>query len=229
MEYIIGGDIGKINDNATIAVLKHKPEYRDQEARKGTRRHDESPTIMMHHYQLVHLEKVPLGTTYPALARRLMTVSEHKDLLGVSDLVIDVGGVGEAVNDLIVEAGGSPIPVTLTAGLAPTYNEERGMWSLPKKNLVAELIKVYHTGRITMNPRLPYLADLQDQLKGFSMKLKKDTAHASYEAMKDEVHDDLVIALGLCTWWAGVTHGGLDEVMSKKKRENYSPKSFRPS
>lgn len=227
MEYIIGGDIGKINDPSTIAVMKHKPKYREQEARPGSVESLKAPGVLMHHYQLVHLEKIPLGTSYPAVARRLLNVSEHKDLIGVSEMVLDVTGVGEAVYDLVVEAGGSPVPVVLTAGQAPVYNEERGTWSLPKKNLVASLIKLYHTGRLTMNPKLPHIDDLQEQLKGFTIKLKKDSAHASYEAMKDEVHDDLVIALGLCSWWASVTHGGLDEIMSRKSRENYSPKRFR--
>jgi len=41
-----------------------------------------------------------------------------------------------------------------------------------------------------------------------SAKIHPETAHESFSAWREQAHDDLLLALALCTWW-GETRGHL--------------------
>ena len=227
MTYTIGGDLGKSVDNAAIAVLKHKPNYKEVERVPGTRHMAERGIRVLHSYDLVTLEKMPLGTPYPKVVERFSHYYNHPKLLQDVDLVVDAGGVGSAVYDFLRQAGLPAIGVVTTAGNNPIYDEKRNMWSLPKKDLVAALVSLYQTGRLKMNPKLPFLDDFKYQLEGFTAKLKKDSTHLSYEALTEDVHDDLVIAVALAAWWAQLQINSLDEILKEHKKKDYDPRRFR--
>src|SRR6201989_2750881 len=69
-------------------------------------------------FQVGHLERLPLGTTYPAIVahvtRLLTKLPDH------SELVIDFTGVGRPVFDMFVYSGISPIGILITGGTAET-------------------------------------------------------------------------------------------------------------
>src|SRR5437588_8698153 len=69
-------------------------------------------------FQVGHLERLPLGTAYPAIVAhvsRLLT-----KLPGHPELVIDFTGVGRPVFDMFVYSGISPTGVLITGGTAET-------------------------------------------------------------------------------------------------------------
>jgi len=69
-------------------------------------------------FQVGHLERVPLGTLYPAIVAhvgRLLT-----KLPGRAELVIDFTGVGRPIFDMFVYSGIFPIGVVITAGNSET-------------------------------------------------------------------------------------------------------------
>ena len=227
MRYTIGGDLGKSVDNATIAVLKHKPQYQEVQQIPGTKRMAERGQKITHSYDLVALEMLPLGTPYPKVVERFSHYYRNPALENNADLVVDATGVGNAVYDFLRQEGLSPIGVITTAGKQPIYDRDRNMWSLPKRDLVAALVSLYQTGRLKMNPKLSHLSQFKKQLEGFTTKLRKDSTQMTYEALTEDIHDDLVIAVALAAWWAQLHISSLDEVIKERRRDEYEPKRFR--
>lgn len=227
--YIIGVDIGQSVDNTAIAVLKHKPFYKEIESRPGTRMMQAEQVRVLHNYDLVSLEKVELGTPYPKVVDRLAQYWNNPKMIGDVEMVVDVTGIGRAIYDYLCEEQKIfPIGVNMTGGLSSHYDDTTGLWSVPKKDMVAALVLLYQSGRIGMHPNLSGLSSFVTQVSGFSAKLKKDTGHMTYEAMSEQVHDDLVIAVALAGWWAQVTVGNTAQILkTAKKDRTYDPKRFR--
>src|SRR5579864_7099826 len=88
--WIIGADIGQTHDPAANAIV------------------EASDTRV----NLAHLERLPLGTPYPAVAERLGILCEA--VPPPCELVIDVTGVGRPILDLLRQAGHSPVAVSIT-------------------------------------------------------------------------------------------------------------------
>ena len=95
-------------------------------------------------FQVGHLERLPLGTPYPAIVAhvsRLLT-----KLPGHPELVIDFTGVGRPVFDMFVYSGISPIGVLISGGTAET--RDGPTCSVPKLTLVSRLQALLHEGRL---------------------------------------------------------------------------------
>jgi hypothetical protein len=60
-------------------------------------------------YEVRHLERLPLQTSYPAVINRLANLLASAALRGKCELVIDFRGIGRPVFDLFVTAGMNPI------------------------------------------------------------------------------------------------------------------------
>jgi hypothetical protein len=74
-------------------------------------------------FQVGHLERLPLGTPYPAIVAhvgRLLT-----KLPGGPELVIDFTGVGRPIFDMFISSGISPIGVLITGGRISVWNSPR--------------------------------------------------------------------------------------------------------
>jgi hypothetical protein len=67
-------------------------------------------------FQVGHLERMPLGTTYPAIVQHVGRLVGRlpKD----TELVIDYTGVGRPVFDLFRYSGISPTGMLITSGVA---------------------------------------------------------------------------------------------------------------
>jgi hypothetical protein len=65
-------------------------------------------------YRIGHLERLPLKTPYPAQVARIQYIVRH--LPRDASLVVDFTGVGRGIYDMLVDAGLSPVGVTLTSG-----------------------------------------------------------------------------------------------------------------
>src|SRR5215831_18546755 len=101
-------------------------------------------------FQVGHLERLPLGTSYPGIVAhvgRLLT-----ELPGRPELVIDYTGVGRPVFDMFVSSGISPIGVVITSGTVETRHGVT--WSVPKLNLVSRLQALLHEGRLKIQREL---------------------------------------------------------------------------
>ena len=152
-------------------------------------------------FQVGHLERLPLGTPYPAIVAyvgRLLT-----KLPGHPELLIDFTGVGRPVFDMFVYSGIYPIGVIITGGTAETSSGPTR--SVPKLTLVSRLQALLHEGRLKILRELPEAETLVRELQDFRMEFTA-TGHLTFNARCGK-HDDLVLALAIAVWRA---HGGGD-------------------
>lgn len=115
-------------------------------------------------------------------------------------LTIDHTGVGRPVFDLFERAGLRPLGITITGGDA-SHGEGR-QWRVPKRDLMGILQVAAQGGRFKVAKELPDAAVLVDELLNFRVKIDVKTAHDSYEAWREGVHDDLVLSVALACWTA---------------------------
>jgi hypothetical protein len=117
-------------------------------------------------FQVGHLERLPLGTTYPAV------VAHVGRLLGKlpagTELVIDYTGVGRPIYDLFTYSGISPVGVVITAGMAET--QEGQVFGVPKLILVSRLQALLHEGRLKIQRELPEADALVRELQDFRVE-----------------------------------------------------------
>src|SRR6516164_10106582 len=150
-------------------------------------------------FQVGHLERLPLGTTYPAIVAhvgRLLT-----KLAGHPELVIDFTGVGRPVFDMFVYSGIYPTGVVITGGMTETRDGR--ICSVPKLNLVSRLQALLHEARLKIQRELDAAETLVRELQDFRMEFTP-AGHMTFNARSGK-HDDLVLALAIAVWRA---HGG---------------------
>ena len=150
-------------------------------------------------YQVGHLERLPLGTAYPAI------VAHVGRLLGKlpagADLAIDLTGVGKPVFDMFTYSGISPVGVMITAGTGET--RDGAVCAVPKLTLVSRLQALLHEGRLKIQRELSEAETLVRELQDFRCEFTA-AGHLTFNARSGK-HDDLVLALAIAIWRA---HGG---------------------
>ncbi|MFC1944687.1 hypothetical protein ACFLX5_04275 [Chloroflexota bacterium] len=105
-----------------------------------------------------------------------------------------------AADDLFERAGLRPLGITITGG--DTAHGESRQWRVPKRDLVGILQVAVQMGRFKVAQELPEAKALVDELLNFRVKINLKTAHDSYEALREGVHDDLVLSVALACWTA---------------------------
>jgi len=178
----IGIDIGQKHDPTAIAVMEM--EWRTVD---GTRED---------HWIERHIERLPLGTSYPAIAIRLKEIvgNVRGRAVEVGATYVDATGVGQPVVDVLKAAGVRVTPVYFTYGDRRKENEDRSI-TLGKAWLVSRLKALMQTGRV----HLAHSAEMdamQRELLDYEIRVDEQ-ANDRYGAFRVGSHDDLVTALGL--------------------------------
>jgi hypothetical protein len=144
------------------------------------------------------LQRFPLGTPYTDIVPAVAAMANSPALSG-SPLVVDQTGVGRAVVDMLSQAAGWVVPVTITAGHAVTQAEDRS-WHVPKKELVTSLQVVMQSHRLLIARCLSDAATLVRELQNFQVKITA-AANETFGTWRHGQHDDLVLAVALASWW----------------------------
>ena len=190
-DFIIGVDLGQARDYTAIAVLERFEELTG-EAVKGR-------WTTAVRYEMPHLERPPLGTSYPDIIERLKDLiarlPDHKRL----KIVVDRTGCGRPVVDLMRKEKLSVIPVTITAGGSVTGGVHGG-YNVPKRELVSNLAIIFQAGRLKISRALPEAAQLVEELQNFKIKVTL-AGNDTYEAWRESDHDDLVLAAAMAAWY----------------------------
>lgn len=188
--FCIGVDLGQARDYTAIAIVE----------RVGA----EPETLHVR-----HVERVPLGTAYPAVVARVSSIARATCLRAAVTLVVDATGVGRPVVDLFIVAGLRPIAVTITAGATPSGHgtEHR----VPKRDLCSILQVLLQGRRLKIAAAMAGRSALVDELLAFRVKIDGATARDSYGAGTG-THDDLVMSLALACWAARETPATLPVV-----------------
>ncbi len=184
---VVGVDVGQRVDPTAICVA-------DAEWRPGT------AGTAVSHFPIRFLERLPLGTPYPAVARRVAAVvAGVVRQRGVAPkLFVDATGVGTPVVDELRAAGVRALifPVYFTYGDRRSV-DERQQVSLGKAWLVSRLQAMLQGGRLHLSPTAESQA-LAKELLDYEIQVDPD-ANDRYGAFKTGAHDDLVTAVGLAT------------------------------
>jgi hypothetical protein len=178
MMFFVGVDIGQQVDPTAIVVIESVPPA----------------------YHVRHIERLPLGMRYPAIVDRVQVLRRTPPLTLVTPVVLDRTGVGGPVTDMFGDDE-AITAVTITGG-DQVIRENWRHTKVPKRDLVATLVALFHSGRLLIAAGLPEREALMRELLAFRVKVNLETGHDSYEAWRERDHDDIVLALALATWHA---------------------------
>ena len=149
--------------------------------------------------RLRHMERVPLGTTYPEVVARVGRVMRSAALAkGRRHLVVDATGVGQPVVDLL-EQEDLPCkiwPVTITGGVSEGLSKTT--YRVPKRDLIIGLQVRLQAGELQIAAGLKEGAALARELGDMRVQMSSG-GREKYGARSGE-HDDLVLAVALACW-----------------------------
>ena len=192
--YIVGLDLGQSRDPTAIAVLRRLAAFGGANANLLF----EDGTEL---YQCGHLERLPLGTSYPAVVAHVRGLLER--LPRGTELVIDFTGVGRPVFDMFENSGIDPIGVLISGG-AKESGDGR-IFTVPKLTLISWVQALLHQERLKIHRALPEAKALVKELEDFRVDFTA-AGHMTFNA-RSGTHDDLLLALAIAAWRAKVAAG----------------------
>jgi len=160
-------------------------------------------------YKLEYIHRYPLKMSYPdmgASVTRFMNSAKVK--LHNPILIVDYTGVGAPVYDILIKNGLAPVGLTVTGGLSVNITN-RYKIAVPKRDLVASLQIVIQNKKIVIPSSLKEYAQLVAEVQNFSMDVTKGSS-PTFNALRDNVHDDIIMSLCMATWYA-------EDMLSGKK------------
>jgi hypothetical protein len=216
--FTLGLDLGQAADYTALGVLeKFTQPLREVDPATGDQKTETR-------YEIRHLSRYPLGTSYSDVVSNVAQLMKSKELLQwikVKDrdghrvphlikpaLLVDATGIGRPVVDEFKKAGLSPIGVSIHGGEKVSRDYERGVcfWNVPKRDLVGQLQVAFQNRTLKIAHSLPLAGVLAEELRTFTRKINLKTAHESFEHWRDSQHDDLVLAASLAYWHAEGRH-----------------------
>ncbi len=229
--YLLGVDLAQSSDYTALCVLEH--EERDTGKRvpdavaqinAGAPGGDFVKPVFENHYLAGHLERLPIGTPYPAQVARIRALSDRlrTDTGRVPALVADATGVGAPVIDMLRAAGLAPAAVTITGG--DVVSRDLQNFRVPKRDLVSTVSVLLQTKRLKIVPTLKEAQTLTAELLAFKVSISL-TGHDRYGndqgAWRENAHDDLVLAVALACWY-----GENDKPVTTDYPASYNYSSF---
>jgi hypothetical protein len=207
LEYFVGLDLGQTRDYTAIAVVtfdeirKEAVGLAEELFRLGGRRlsEDELPEPRL---EVVHLERMPLGTSYPKVVQRVRDLMNAPPLRANAELVADSTGVGAAVVEMLRETGLWFRSVLITAGDKEV--REGTTYRVPKRDLIAAPQVLLQTRKLKIAAALPEAETLVEELQNFRYEITR-SGNDTYAAWREGYHDDLVLAVALAVWTAQKT------------------------
>jgi hypothetical protein len=146
-------------------------------------------------YRINHLERLPLKTPYPAQVARIQYIMSR--LPRTASLIVDFTGVGRGIFDMLVDAGLSPVGVTISGGFNQHW--DGNLATVPKSTLVSKLVARLHAGELFVHESLKDWPVLRRELLNFRPEVTRGGTE-TWNARSGE-HDDLVLSLALATWY----------------------------
>lgn len=182
-EFFLGLDLGKLRDSSALTLLER---YSIRDGWDPYYRCD----VYKSNAVLRLAERVPLGTSYPAVVERVRTVIDQVAILGPVKLGVDATGVGQSVVDALRAANlkAHLIPITITG--ADHATRLRGGFTVPKEDLIVGLQMMFSRSELLLPATLPLRTELINELLRMGRNLRAIGSG----------HDDLVLALALAAW-----------------------------
>jgi hypothetical protein len=184
--YFAGLDLGQVTDPSALAVAER---IQPKEGRA------------VYHFR--YLERLKLGTPYPQQVAHVKGIIERPPLRHNTTLALDYTGLGRPVADMfsLVRMPCALYTVGIHGGDKAAWDEEdRSLVRVPKRDLVAVVQVLLQSERLKIAEALPEAKTLVKELLNFKVKIDPQTAHDSYSAWRENIHDDLVLAVALACW-----------------------------
>jgi hypothetical protein len=203
---IFGLDPGKNQDPAALAVVKavwpepvhpHELAPDDRRSLEEIRHPRPQPS-----YWVMFLDRWTLGTGHDIVANDVLRQYQHPALPHAKTLLIDAGGVGDALADMLKMRHVRPIRIWWVNGLRPNRHGEG--WVVPKRQLVERLLVLTQQ----RNPRRlhfaaqvepPFLAALIAEMVDYCRRPSPSGLYETFAAPTGK-HDDLISALLMAVW-----------------------------
>jgi len=152
-------------------------------------------------FRVMWVERMRLGTPYPAVVERVRQVMRGPRMVGRCELVMDATGLGAPVLDMLRAAGlGCRItPVLLTGG--EREGCVNGVYHVPKRDLITGMQAMLERQELGLPRRLAAVKDLGREIAGLQVKVS-ERGRVSYGAWGEGEHDDLAVATALACWRA---------------------------
>ena len=198
--FIIGVDLGQAQDYTAISILEKIEKF-------GYIRNQYKEAM----YFCRYLERVALNTPYPSIVEKVVKIYKklkEEPATGRPMLILDSTGVGRPVFDMFKETEIRPAGINIHGG--STVTKDGPFHNVPKRDLVGVLQVLFQTGRLKVSEQLPDAKTLIDELLNFKVKININTAHDSYEAWREGIHDDLVLAVACAAWWGEKRGSGIE-------------------
>lgn len=203
--------MGQVQDYTALAVVE-ACEWEDRGERDGVTFEFRRRTTV----DVRRVERLALGTSYPAVARRVRALGAQ--LVGsvvegwvpgrpaAVELVVDATGVGAAVVDLVGRVEGCClVAVVISSGsgaLKKSADWWAERWTVPKADLVGCLAVGLQERRVRVAAAVPEADGLARELLAMGSRVG-EAGRVSYGG-RDGVHDDMVMAVALAVWRVGV-------------------------
>jgi hypothetical protein len=190
MRYFVGLDLGMSGQFTSLALL--------QRLRLSPQ---DPPELYRPAYQLRHLQRFPLGTSYPNVVAKIVSLLGIPPLSG-ADLIVDQTAVGRPAVALLEDGLRNKVncclwKVTMVSGPATSLGTTS--IHIPKTELVGTLQVLLQGRRLWIARDLPEADLLVRELENFKLKLvlpREDTM----ELWREGPQDDLVFAAALAAW-----------------------------
>jgi hypothetical protein len=150
-------------------------------------------------YQIRHLQRLPLGTSYVAVVAHVQRVLQR---VPRAELVIDLTGVGVPVRNIFLSEGLSPTGIVITGG-GEVKQHGSGIIHCPKLTLISRLQVLLHQGRLKIHKEIPDAPVLVRELQDYRTEFTP-SGQLTYNA-RSSAHDDLLLATALAAF---VAYGG---------------------
>ncbi len=189
--FYVGLDLGQKRDHSAVAVVE-----------KLERPRPYGPPDFVA-FLVRHVERMPLGMTYPQVVGRVCAMVGMRGMRGQCELVVDATGVGAPVVDMLRREGPTCdiSSVTITGGEkesgGPGYGG--GHYNVPKRDLIASVQLGLEKGELRIAQTLRGADALVEELVDVR-KTYRESGRDRVGAEGTGEHDDLVIALALACW-----------------------------
>ena len=177
--YIISLDPAQLHDYSALAVLeKLDTTYRI--------------LSLKHRQHLPYTEIVEWGK------KVFLNPKFSKDVTSPPVFVLDIGGVGMAIKDMMTAATVKTVGIQYTGGA--TVSRDGDNWHVSKSFIVGKFLAAWDEGRVLMPSNASFLDMFQRELRAFRGEMSAQ-GRAKFEASQGE-HDDLVMAVAQGIWFA---------------------------
>ena len=218
-DFILGVDLGQSQDYTALTILERNPVDTGRTVTHNERGssfyngatgkyvggdRQVTTAVTENHYQAQYLERLAIGTPYPAQVTRIKRLHDelHKTTGARPHLVVDQTGVGRPVVDMLTAAELKPVAISITGG--DTVARDGLEYRVPKRDLVSAVQVLLQSERLKIAAGLPEATTLTAELLAFKVSINLK-GHDSYGndvgPWRENPHDDMVLAVALAVWY----------------------------